>query len=136
MAELKTKPTTQSVEEYLMQITDETTRKDCQTICSLMENVTKEKAKMWGSAIIGTGDYKYLYESGKTLDWFMMGFSPRKANISLYIMGCTGKEKEELLSRLGKHTKAKSCVYVKKLSDINLDVLKEMCEVAYQNLKK
>jgi hypothetical protein len=136
MAELKTKPTTQSVEEYLMQITDETTRKDCQTICSLMENVTKEKAKMWGGAIIGTGDYKYLYKSGKTLDWFMMGFSPRKANISLYIMGCTGKEKEVLLSRLGKHTKAKSCVYVKKLSDINLDVLKEMCEVAYQNLKK
>jgi hypothetical protein len=136
MAELKTKATTQSVADYLMQITDEKVRTDCETICKLTEEVAKTKAKMWGNAIIGVGDYKYFYKSGRSGDWFMMGFSPRKANISLYIMGCDGKDKEELLSRLGKHTAGKGCVYIKTLSAINMGVLKEMCELSYRNLKK
>ncbi|TCC92150.1 DUF1801 domain-containing protein [Pedobacter frigiditerrae] len=136
MAELKTKVTTQSVEEYLLQIPNETTRKDCQTLCKLMEDMTQAKAKMWGNAIVGVGDYTYSYSTGRTGDWFMMGFSPRKANISLYIMGCNADERLDILPRLGKHTTGKGCIYVKKLSDINMDVLKEMCEISYRNLKK
>ena len=101
-----------------------------------MENVVNAKPKMWGTAIVGFGDHQYFYANGKPGDWFMMGFSPRKANISLYILGLEGSKKEELLSRLGKHKSSKGCVYVKKLSDINFEVLKEMCEVSYQNLKK
>lgn len=135
MAELKTKVTEQSVQDYLQQIPDVTTRADCLTICNLMEEITHAKAKMWGSAIVGVGHYTYSYSTGKTGDWFMMGFSPRKANISLYIMGCSGDQKEEILSRLGKHKRAKGCVYIKKLADINFDVLKEMCELSYNNLK-
>jgi len=136
MPELKTKVIAQSVQDYLSQIPDETTRKDCEAICKLMEDVTRSPAKMWGSAIVGVGDYRYSYKSGLSNDWFMMGFSPRKANISLYILGCEGKEKEEMLSRFGKHKTGKGCVYVKKLSDVNFDVLREMCETSYQRLKK
>jgi hypothetical protein len=135
MAELKTKATEQSVQDYLMQIEDENTRRDCQTICRLMEEVTQSPAKMWGHAIVGVGDYKYLYENGRTNDWFMMGFSPRKANISLYILGCDAEEKKELLSRLGKHKASKGCIYVKKLADIDINVLKEMCMTSYHKLK-
>ncbi|MFI5452473.1 DUF1801 domain-containing protein [Pedobacter sp. UC225_61] len=136
MAELKTKVTEQAVSDYLQQITDETLRKDCQTICQLMEDVTKATAKMWGTAIIGVGDYTYSYSTGRTGDWFMMGFSPRKANISLYILGCNQDERADILSRLGKHKTGKGCIYIKNLKDINVDVLREMCEISYQNLKK
>lgn len=135
MTALKTKVTENSFEDFLMQITNETTRKDCQQICEIMELVTKSKGKIWGSSIMGFGDYKYSYATGKSNDWFMMGFSPRKANISLYIMGFDGPVKEEILSRLGKHKVSKSCIYIKALSDINFEVLKEMCEISYQNLK-
>jgi hypothetical protein len=136
MAELKTKATDLSVSGYLAQIADETTRIDCETICKLMEEITKSSAKMWGPAIIGVGDHHYKYESGRSLDWFMMGFSPRKANISLYILGCGADERDQILPRLGKHKTGKGCIYVKTLSDINMDVLKELCEVSYQNLTK
>jgi hypothetical protein len=135
MAELKTKATENSVQDYLMQITNEATQKDCQQICSLMEEVSKSKGKMWGTAIIGFGDYTYSYSTGRTGKWFMMGFAPRKANISLYIMGCDGQVKEEILSRLGKHKAGKGCIYINKLSDIDFEVLKEMCEISYHNLK-
>lgn len=136
MAELKTKATQDSVQDYLMQINNEATRKDCLEICNLMESVTKSKGKIWGSAIVGFGDYKYSYSTGKSNDWFMMGFSPRKSNITLYIMGFEGDIKEEILSRLGKHKRGKGCIYIKTLADINFEVLKEMCEVSYQNLSK
>lgn len=135
MAELKTKVNQQSVQDYLQTITDETKRNDCQAIGELMQSITNVKPKMWGDAIVGFGEYEYSYSTGKTGKWFMMGFAPRKANISLYIMGCDGAKKEELLSHLGKHKGGKGCVYINKLADINFDVLKEMCEVSYQNLK-
>ncbi len=135
MAELKTKATVQAVGDYLAQIPNATSRKDCETICALMEGVTQSKAKMWGSSIVGAGHYNYQYESGRSNDWFMMGFSPRKANISLYILGCDGEAKAAILSRLGKHTTGKGCVYIKTLADIHLDVLKEMCELSYNKLK-
>ena len=136
MAELKTKATENSVQNFLKQITNETTLKDCEQICELMEVVSKSNGRMWGSAIIGFGDYQYCNSSGKTEDWFMMGFSPRKTNITLYIMRFEGDIKEEVLSQLGKHKRGKGCIYIKTLADINFEVLKEMCEVSYQNLNK
>jgi hypothetical protein len=138
MAELKTKLTAQPVEEYLKLITDETTRNDCQIICRLMEQVTQAPAKMWGPSIIGVGNYRYRYESGRSNDWFMMGFSPRKAAISLYILGCdvTTTAYQDVLARLGKHTTGKSCIYIKRLSAINLAVLEELCTLSFQNLNK
>jgi len=135
MAELKTKLTDQSVVDYLNQITDETTRKDCFELCKIMEEIGQAPAKMWGTAIIGIGNYTYSYKSGKTGEWFMMGFSPRKQNISLYIMGCDAENREHLLARFGKHKTGKGCIYIKKLSDIHIDVLKEFCNLSYQNLK-
>ena len=135
MAELKTKATTNSVKNFLNTIDDEQKRADCFTIVQTMETVTKSTAKMWGNAIIGFGDYTYKYPNGKTMDWFMMGFSPRKQNIALYILGCAEDKKIEILSRFGKHKTGKSCIYVNKLKDVNMDVFKELCEVGYQNLK-
>lgn len=136
MAELKTKATAQPVEDFLAQIADETKQSDCRTIYQLMEEVTGQKAKMWGPAIIGVGHYVYQYDSGRTNDWFMMGFSPRKQNISLYIMGCKAEVKSALLAQLGKHKTAKSCIYINKLSDINMDTFKKLCEESYNNLKE
>ena len=135
MAELKTQRTTQAVQDYLAQIPDETRRKDCMAICQLMEEVVGQKAAMWGPAIIGVGDYLYKYDNSRTNDWFMMGFSPRKQNISLYILGCGAETRSELLAKFGKHKMAKSCIYVNKLSDINIEVLKALCEESYNNLK-
>lgn len=136
MAELKTKATSESVSAFINKIPEEQLRKDCEYLVELMEATTHAPAKMWGHAIVGFGDYRYYYSTGRAGDWFMMGFSPRKTNISLYILGCEAAEKESILSRFGKHKSGKGCIYVKKLSDINLDVLKELCEASYQRLKK
>lgn len=136
MAELKTKVTDEPVSAFINRIPDEQLRKDCIYLVKLMEATTHATAKMWGNAIVGVGDHRYYYSTGRSGDWFMMGFSPRKANISLYLLGCNLNESREILDRLGKHKTSKGCIYVKKLSDINLDVLKELCEDTYQKLKK
>ncbi len=136
MAALKTKVTEQVVQEYLLQIGNEITRKDYLVIAQLMESATAAKPKMWGTAIVGFGDHLYSYSTGRTGDWFMMGFATRKANISLYIMGCDVQIKEEILSQLGKHTRGKDCVYINTLADVNFGVLKEMCEISYHYLNK
>lgn len=136
MAELKTKATTQSVTEFINQIEDEVTRNDCFALTQLMEEVTNASAKMWGAAIVGAGDYIYRYDNGRTNDWFMMGFSPRKGKISLYILGFKLDENQEILAKLGKHKTGKGCIYIKTIADINMPVLKEICETARQNLKQ
>jgi hypothetical protein len=124
MAELKTKPNEASVEDFLAK-TDDDTRKDCYTLIGLMEKVTGEKAKMWGPAIVGFGQYHYKYASGHEGDICKVGFSPRKGNLSLYVLaGAEGQS--ALLAELGKHKAGKGCLYVKKLSDIKLDVLESM----------
>jgi hypothetical protein len=92
-----------------------------------MEKATKAKAKMWGSAIIGFGDRRLVYESGRELDWFNMGFSPRKQNIALYINGAVSNN-QELLKRLGKYKTGKGCLYINKLSEIDIDVFKEIIQ--------
>lgn len=135
MATIKTKATAQPVADFLSQITDTVKQNDCKVICELMEEVTGQKAKMWGPAIIGVGDYLYKYDNGRTNDWFMMGFSPRKQNISLYILGCKAETKSALLANLGKHKTGKGCLYINRLSDVDIDVLKKLCEESYNNLK-
>lgn len=126
MAELKTKKTTQSIADFLKDFPEET-KKDCKKIDSMMQKATGAKGKMWGTAIIGYGDMILKYDSGRELDWFYMGFSPRKQNISLYIGG-TLEEKKEWLDRLGKHKTAKSCIYIKRLADVDEKVLAQMIE--------
>jgi Domain of unknown function (DU1801) len=125
MAELKTKKTDLSVHAFIKQIPEEQKRKDASVILDLMENATKAKGKMWGTAIIGFGDRRLKYESGRELDWFIMGFSPRKQNFVLYISGTVDKQ-QTLLKKLGKHKTGKGCLYVNKLEDVNLPVLKEI----------
>jgi len=127
MAELKTKKTTVSVKDFINSIADEQKRKDSFEILRMMEKITKEKAKMWGPSIIGLCDVHLKYESGRELDWFKIGFSPRKANLTLYISGAVNS-KPELLKKLGKHKTSKGCLYINKLSDVNLDVLKQLIE--------
>jgi hypothetical protein len=124
MAEQKTKANEASVDDFLAK-SDEDTRKDCYTLISLMEKVTGEKAKMWGPAIVGFGQYHYKYASGHEGDICKVGFSPRKGNLSLYVLaGADGQS--VLLEKLGKHKAGKGCLYIKKLSDIKLDILEQM----------
>lgn len=122
MAKNKTEFTNQSVADFLQTVENEQKRNDSYELIALMEQLTGEKAKMWGPTIVGFGNYHYKYESGHEGNAPLVGFSPRKAAISLYVF--TGlQEQEHLLGNLGKFTMGKACIYVKKLADINLDVL-------------
>src|ERR1700750_129634 len=124
MGELKTKKTELSVQSFIKKIPDEWKRGDTQVILDLMEKATKAKAKMWGTAIIGFGDRRLKYESGRELNWFIMGFSPRKQNFSLYISGAV--KQETLLKKLGKYKTGKGFLYINKLEEVNLPFLKEI----------
>ncbi len=125
MAELKTKKTELPVDAFLKTVPEPQKQKDAFTILGLMEKATKAKAKMWGSAIIGFGDRLLKYESGRELEWFIMGFSPRKQNIDLYISGAVDKQ-QVLLKKLGKHKTGKGCLYINKLEEVDIAVLKEI----------
>ena len=135
MAELKTKKSELSVDAFLKKISSEQQRKDSYDIIALMEKATKSKAKMWGTAIIGFGDRKLKYESGRELDWFVMGFSPRKQNLALYISGAVQKQ-GALLKKLGKHKTGKGCLYINKLEEVDLSVLKEIIKLGLVELKR
>ena len=135
MAELITKESDQDVETFLNGITDNRSRQDCFTILELMKKITKAEPKMWGASIVGFGSYHYKYDSGREGDWFVAGFSPRKQYLTLYIMsGFTGYG--ELLGKLGKYKTGKSCLYINRLDDINLDVLTEMIEKSVDAVRK
>jgi hypothetical protein len=125
MAELKTKKTALSVDAFIKKIPEVQKQKDAFTILELMEKATKAKGKMWGSSIVGFGDRHLKYESGRELDWFVMGFSPRKQNLTLYIPGTVEKQ-QSLLKKLGKHKTGKGCLYINKLEEVDLAVLKEI----------
>lgn len=127
MAELKTKQTTASVEDFLNGIDDEQKRKDSFAIVDLMREVTQAEPKMWGPSIIGFGDHRYTYENGRENDWFQTGFSPRKQNLTLYISGGFANY-DELLARLGKHTTGKACLYIKKLADVDMPTLRDLVQ--------
>jgi hypothetical protein len=135
MAEQKTKPTKVSVEKFLDQISDEQVRDDCASLIKIMKKVTGAPAKMWGESIVGFGNYHYKYESGHEGDACLTGFSPRKQNISLYVMpGFT--EHESLVAKLGKFKAGKGCLYIKKLSDIDPKVLEKLIESSVKSLLK
>ena len=135
MAELKTKQNEAGVEEFLNGVSDEKRREDCFTVLELMKKITGEAPKMWGASIVGFGNYHYKYDSGREGEWFVAGFSPRKQNLTLYIMSGFSRY-EELLAKLGKHKTGKSCLHINKLEDVNLDVLQEMIENSVENVKK
>ena len=124
-ADVKTKKNEASVEGFLNTIKDEETRNDCFEIVQMMKKASKEEPKMWGSSIIGFGEYHYKYESGREGDTMKIGFSPRKQNITLYIL--LGADPENpLLKKLGKYTTGKGCLYIKKLADLDKKVLQEL----------
>ena len=125
MAAAKTVPTDASVEDYLNSVPDEAKRQDSFALLELMEEVTGEKAVMWGDSIVGFGNYHYVYASGREGDWPVTGFAPRKQALTLYIMAGFDQY-DELLARLGKHSTGKSCLYIKRLSDVDVDVLREL----------
>ena len=127
MAEVKTKPSARSVERFLNGIGDARTRKDCSALVKIMKRATKAKPTMWGPSIVGFGSYHYKYASGREGDWFLVGFSPRKQNLTLYIMAGFARY-EALLRKLGKYKTGKSCLYIKGLDDVDLGVLTELVE--------
>ncbi len=137
MAELKTKKTTASVAAFLAAVEDEQKRKDSQELVKIFEDVTKEKATMWGTSIIGFGQYHYKSErSTQEGDWPLTGFSPRKQNITLYIMAGFSDQRK-LLGKIGKHKiSGGSCLYINHLSDINVDVLKELIKAGLKVMKE
>lgn len=135
MAELKTKRNKGSVETFLNSFPNEKKRQDSFTILDLMKQVTGEEPEMWGGSIVGFGSYHYKYASGREGNWFVTGFSPRKQNLTLYIMSGFD-EYDQLLSRLGKHKIGKSCLYINKIEDIDQNVLKELVEKSVQHMEE
>jgi hypothetical protein len=131
MADLKTQPNETSVEEFLKTIADEKKREDSFVILEMMKQVTQSAPRMWGSSIVGFGDDHYKYESGREGDWFRIGFSPRKQALTVYLTYGFDKH-EDLLQKLGKHKTGKACLYIKRLSDIDETVLRELMERSFQ----
>jgi hypothetical protein len=122
MPEPKTRPTSHSVPDFLESIQDERVRRDCWTLVDIMKTATGAEPRLWGSNIVGFGSYQMKYADGHESDWMLVAFSPRKSNITLYIMpGFEGYD--ELMARLGKHSCGKSCLYIKRLADVHLPTL-------------
>ncbi len=135
MADIKTKLNDASVDDFLNSIKDEQVRKDCRTIAEIMQKATNAKPQMWGTSIVGFGSYHYKYASGREGDWMLTAFSPRKQNITLYIMaGFAGYD--ELMAKLGKHSCGKSCLYIKRLSDVHLPTLKKLINASVKHMLK
>lgn len=134
MAELKTKLNDGSVVDFINSVIETKKREDSFVIIDLMKKITKAEPKMWGSSIVGFGSQRYKYKNGKELDWFLTGFSPRKQNLTLYI-NSGFDEYSELLKKLGKHKTSKACLYVKKIEDIDLKVLKKIVTLSVKFIK-
>ena len=135
MAELKTKETKLSVTKFIGKVEDDQKRQDLQAILKLMKQVTKEEPKIWGDSMIGFGHFHYISDSGREGDWFLTGFSPRKQNLTIYITPGFDKY-ESLMKQLGKHKTSKGCLYIKKLEDVDMKVLKQLIKQSYQDMKK
>ncbi|MHA1975916.1 MAG: DUF1801 domain-containing protein [Candidatus Hodarchaeales archaeon] len=134
MAELKTKKNSESVEGFLNSVADPNKRADSFEVLSLMQGITGEEPSMWGNSIVGFGDYHYKYKSGREGHWFTIGFSPRKQYLTLYIMSGFDRY-EELLSKLGKYKMGKSCLYLKRLSDVNRETLETLASESVKFIK-
>lgn len=135
MAEAKTKPTNASVEKFLNQIPDEVRREDCFKIAKMMEEITGCKPKMWGPSIVGFDTYHYKYASGHEGDWPIAAFSPRKQDLTIYVMPGFRKYRE-LMQQLGKHRTGKSCLYIKRLSDVHVPTLKKIIRQSVKEMKQ
>jgi len=135
MAELKTKANKASVDKFIRSIKDEQKLDDCTKLLMLMRKATKADPQMWGPTIVGFGNYHYKYATGREGDWFLTGFSPRKQNITIYIMPGF-EEYDSLLKKLGKHSIGKSCLYIKKLADVDERILVELITKSVKKMKK
>jgi nucleoid DNA-binding protein len=135
MAKNKTTETEKSVQEFIETVKDETKRKDCRDLVALMEQETKEEAKMWGPSIVGFGSYHYKYESGREGDAPVVAFSPRASTIALYLSG-SFEDREILLAAFGKHKTDKGCIHIKTLGDVDQKILKKMVGNHVKHIKK
>ncbi len=135
MAENITRETDASVDDFLAQVENERRRDDARILIELMQRVTGQEPRMWGAAIIGFGRYHYRYDSGREGDMLRVGFSPRKANLALYLIA-KGDGFEELLGTLGKHKRGSSCLYVNKLADVDLQVLEAMIVFSWERARE
>ncbi len=135
MAENKTQKTGASVEDFLASVESKTRREDGFQVLQLMKVVTGMEPEMWGPSIVGFGDYHYRYDSGREGDFFLTGFSPRKQSLSLYIMAGFDAY-DELLSKLGKHRKGASCLYINKLADVDMDVLRQLVQQSFEHARE
>ena len=133
MAELKTKRTNSSVKAFLDTVADDGRRKDCQALVRIMKKAAGAEPKMWGSSIIGFGDHRYKYASGRENDWFLVGFSPRKQDLTLYIMAGFDRY-ASLMKKLGKHKTSKSCLYITRLADVDQAVLEDLIDASVKRL--
>ena len=130
---MKTKANADSVDDFLASIDDDARRQECLRVLELMKEVTGEEPTMWGAGMVGFGTYHYRYESGREGDWFVTGFAPRKSNLTLYIMAGFDRY-GDLMSRLGKHGTGKSCLYVKRLSDVDGEVLEQLVRESVEHV--
>ena len=133
MSELKTKKNDQDPEAFINLVENDTRREDALVVLELMRKITGDEGSMWGPSIIGFGHYQLKYNSGRELDWFLTGFSPRKTSLSLYIMSGF-KKYEKLLSNLGKFKTGKSCLYIKKLQDVDMKILESLITESVNHL--
>ena len=135
MAEPKTRKTRKSVAKFLREIPDEQQREDAHRIARMMESITGAKPAMWGPSMVGFGEYHYVYASGREGDWFETGFSPRKRELTLYIMSGFAKH-DTLMKKLGKYRTGKSCLYIKKLDDVDRGVLRRLIKGSVDYIRK
>lgn len=134
MAELKTRPTGASVEAFLAGIQDDRRREECRAVAEIMRRATGAAPAMWGPSIVGFGDHHYTYASGREGDWFLAGFAPRKQALTLYIMAGFDAY-DDLLKKLGKHATGQSCLYIKRLADVDLAALEELLKASVDHIR-
>jgi len=132
--ENKTKPTRASVTKFLNAVENERRRKDAKHLLGIMKEITGDKPVMWGDSIVGFGAYHYRYESGREGDMLLVGFSPRKANLVLYVLGCIDDD-DPLLEKLGKYKRGRACLYLKTLDDVDEATLKKLIKKSYDKTK-
>lgn len=135
MAELKTQRNRASVEGFLSAIKDPGVQDDSRKLVEIMQKATGAKPEMWGTRIVGFGTYHYKYETGREGDWMLIGFAPRKTDLTLYIVAGFSAY-EELMAKLGKHSRGKSCLYIKRLSDVHMPTLRRLIQSSVNHLKR
>lgn len=135
MADNKTKPEKTSVPDFINSVENEQKRKDSFALLELFKSITKEEPVMWGPSIIGFGEYHYKYASGREGDFLITGFSPRKAALTLYLMGCMENEFVHLMEKLGKYKMGVGCLYIKKLTDVDPEILKQLISESFDFIK-